>query len=136
MAFVSGSIFARQFAGVRPVIGRQFNGAHQSFSNTLRIAFKVRSSLQRNLTTHATSARTSGRGIGSSLPLLFAAAGVAGVGLGILGFTRPKIYCDCRFFYNSLPKYPCSLALSISSHPSASICTRKPTTSNFDSKSL
>jgi len=84
---LSFPIFARQFAGVRPLLARQFG------PYCTRITLQARTNIQRTLTTEAASVTRAIPRKGG-LPFIFTAAGVAGVGLGLLAFTRPQIYCD------------------------------------------
>jgi len=73
-------MFFRQITGVRPMLVRQFG---DKGPYTSRIILQARSNI------HPHVVPPKGR-----LPILFAVAGVTGVGLGLSAVTKPQIHCD------------------------------------------
>jgi len=83
-------------ASVHRVFTRQF-GVRTSgtFFSAPRVIFhSSRSNIHNRITADISVVRHNARSRGLSLPLLFTATGVAGVGLSLSAFNSPTIYCD------------------------------------------
>ena len=89
-------VIRQLMAGVHRIFTRQF-GVRTSgtFFFPPRVLFRSsRSNIHNRIMTDVSVVRHNARSRGSSLPLLFTATGVAGVGLGLSAFNSPTIYCD------------------------------------------
>jgi hypothetical protein len=96
MVLPSGSLFARQFTGIGPALSRQFHAQGPSCARHVTSQARSILNIQRSVTakvaaTHSIESIPHKRG----LPSIYAAAGIASVGLGLLVFSRPTIHCDC-----------------------------------------
>ena len=90
-------MFIRQFtAGVHPVFTRRFSvHTRRTLFELSRVLFQSsRSNIHSGITTDISVIRHNARSRRSSLPFLFTATGVVGVGLGLSAFNHPTIYCD------------------------------------------